>query len=91
MPHRLDMFPNNELIERYRSVFSSGAGLEVLSHMLFDLGVFVEISGGPEDVALKNYGNRLLSILAGGEPKEDTVKDFTKRLMKQPLPKVKET
>lgn len=84
---RLDLFPNNELISQYRQVFSSGAGLTVLSHILYDLGTFLEVSAGPEDIALKNYGNRLLKILSGGEIAEDNLKAFTKQLMKQPLPK----
>jgi len=84
---RHDLFPNNELISLYRQVFSSGAGLTVLSHMLYDLGVFVEVSDGSEDIALKNYGTRLLKILAGGEPAQDSIEQFTKRLMKQPLVK----
>ena len=84
---RLDLFPNNDLISLYRQVFSSGAGMQVLSHMLYDLGVFVEITEGAEDVALKNYGTRLVNILAGGEPSHDSIEQFTNRLMKQPLPK----
>jgi len=87
---RLDYFPNNDLISLYRQVFSSGPGLTVLSHMLYDLGAFVEVSDGSEDIALKNYGTRILKILAGGEPTQDSIEQFTKRLMKQPLPKVTE-
>lgn len=88
--HRLDTFPNKELMAHYRRVFSSGAGLAVLTHMLYDLGTFQEVSAGAEDIALKNYGNRLLKILAGGEPSQESIEDFAKRLMKQPLPKEKE-
>ena len=87
---RLDLFPNNELISLYRQVFSSGPGLAILSHMLYDLGVFVEVSDGSEDIALKNYGTRMLKILSGGEPSQDSIEQFTKRLMKQPLPKITE-
>ena len=83
---RHDFFPNNNLIRQYRQVFSSRSGQMVLGHMLFDLGVFLEISDAVEDVALQNYGIRLLKILAGGEPNENSVEEFTKRLMKQPLP-----
>jgi len=57
----------------------------VLVHMLYDLGVFVETSDSPEDVALKNYGTRLIKILGGGDVDENTMIEFTKRLMKQPL------
>ncbi len=83
---RLDLWPSNEIVEQYRAVFSGRAGLLVLKHMLYDLGAFVEISDGPEDVALKNYGMRLLRILGGGEVGEDAIEQFTKRLVRQPLP-----
>lgn len=84
---RLDMFPSEELINHYRKVFSSSAGLEVLTHMLFDLGTFEQVSGGEEDIALKNYGNRLLAILAGGEISQNSIEEFTKRIMRQQLNK----
>ena len=84
------MFPGPELIGQYRKVFSSNEGLEVLTHILFDLGMFEQISDGPEDVALKNYANRLIGILSGSEPDKSNMQDFVKRLMKQPLPKVKD-
>ena len=87
MHPRLDMFPGKELIGQYRKVFSTNDGLEVLTHMLFDLGMFEHITDGPEDVALKNHANRLLSILSGSEPDKDNMQEFVKRLMKQPLPK----
>lgn len=87
---RLDMFPGPELIGHYRKAFSSNEGLEVLAHMLFDLGMFEQISDSVEDVALKNYANRLIEILSGGEPSKDNMQDFVKRLMKQPLPKVQD-
>jgi hypothetical protein len=86
--HRHEIFPNNDLISHYRRTFSSGYGKEVLDHMLFDLGAFIEVS--PDDVAekaLQNYAIRLLSILAGGEIGKDSIDAFTKQLMRQPLPK----
>ena len=85
--HRLDTFPNNDLISKYRQVFSSRAGQAVLVHMFYDLGAFIEISDAPEDVSLRNYGTRLIKILGGGEVDENTMMEFIKRLMKQPLPK----
>lgn len=90
MHPRLDLFPGKELIGHYRKVFSSNDGLEVLSHMLFDLGMFEHISENVEDVALKNYANRLIGILSGGEPSKDNMQEFVKRLMKQPPPKDKD-
>jgi hypothetical protein len=83
--HRLDTFPNKELIGLYRAVFSTPKGKEVLTHMLFDLGVFVHISDDPEDIALRNHGNRLLKILSGGEPTKDNIQNFAMRLMNQPI------
>ena len=82
---RLDIFPNNDLIQAYRTTFSTRAGKEVLKHMLYDLGAFQETSEFNEDVVLKNYGTRLLKILAGGEIGEDGIDQFINRLMKQPL------
>ena len=84
--HRLDFFPANELIGQYRQVFSTRNGLEVLTHILGDLGVMQQM-GTEEDVALKNYGNRLLSILAGGEVSANSVQEFAERIMRQPIPK----
>ena len=85
--NRLDTFPNADLVAQYRQAFSSRSGQMVLVHMLYDLGVFIETSDAPEDVALKNYGTRLIKILGGGEVDENTMIEFTKRLMKQPLTK----
>lgn len=87
MPSRLDYFPEDELIGHYRRIFSTGEGQEVLNHMLVDLGVFLEVTDGAEDIALKNYASRLLKILSGGEPAKESIQDFTMKLMKQPLPK----
>ena len=87
---RLDMYPGRDLIVNYRYTFSGRQARTVLAHMLYDLGVFQEITDGPEDVALKNYGIRLLSILAGGEISEDTIDNLITRLLKQPLNEDKE-
>ncbi len=90
MHPRLDMFPGPELIGHYRKVFSSNEGLEVMTHILFDLGMFEQTSESLEDVALKNYANRLLEILSGSAPDKGNMQEFIKRLMKQPLPKVRD-
>lgn len=81
----MDLFPNNELIGQYRQVFAGRNGKEVLTHMMYDLGTFQEITSGAEDVALKNFGLRLLKILAGGEPAPESIDAFMVKLMKQPL------
>ena len=88
--HRLEYEPTEELIASYRTTFSSRHGQEVLVHMLFDLGVFEIITEGAEDIALKNYGTRLLKILSGGGPTKENLQDFMVKLMKQPLPKKQE-
>ncbi len=89
MYNRLDTFPSDELIGQYRNVFSSKNGQDVLTHILYDLGVFFETSLSPEDVSLRNYGVRILRILSGGEIEGDNIKSFTMKLMKQPLLKEK--
>lgn len=89
MPDRFNLFPTNELIAQYRKVFSSPEGQQVLVHIMYDLGVFTEISGADEDIALKNYGIRLMNILGGGDPSSYNIKDFMYKLMKQPLAEIK--
>ena len=85
--HRLDLYPGRDILLKYRNVFSAKEGPAVLAHMLFEMGVFMEIPGpSPEDVALKNYGARLLSILGGGTIDIKTTEDFIKRLFLQPIP-----
>ena len=86
--HRLDLFPTDNLIGQYRQIFSSRNGKDVLAHMVFDLGVFTQTSDTPEDVALRNYGMRLLSILGGDNPPSKNAIDvFVKNIMKQSLKK----
>jgi len=85
--HRLDLFPKKVLIGQYRKVFSSRDGIDVIEHIIYDLGVFQQTSDSPENIALRNYGLRLLEILGGGYPEEDTIKQFTRKLMKQQLQK----
>lgn len=55
--------------------------------MLYDLGVFEQVHGGAEDIALKNYGNRLLKILSGSEVNDSSIKEFVNKLMRQPISK----
>lgn len=83
--HRLDTFPRLDLIKKYRNAFGSGDGKEVLSHMLFELGLFEEISLSPEDMALKNYASRILKIIGGGEVQTDTLKNFINQISSQRL------
>ena len=87
--NRLDTFPNNDLIKSYRNVFGGIEGPKVLNHILWELGLFQEVSYSPEDQALKNYGSRLLSILGGGEIGVSAVTMMARQLMSQPLEKEK--
>lgn len=87
MRFNTEIFPPREIINHFREVFSTNAGLEVLNYLHLELGTFEPISNSPEDVALKNYGNRLMAILGGGKLGVDSVDTFMKNLMKQALPK----
>jgi len=86
---RLDLFPKEELIASYRNIFTGKGSEDVLLHMLYDLGIFEETQN-EEDIVLKNYGIRLLKILGGGEVSRETIRVFTKALVKQPLKEKKE-
>ena len=80
---RHDLFPNDELVGEYRKM-----SVNVIAHMLYDYGLFVE-SDSPEDTALRNQGIRFLHILGGGDIDKDTLREFIKRLIRQPLNKEK--
>lgn len=41
--HRLDTFPTEEIVQAYRNVFGSHDAPKVLSHMLFELGLFEDV------------------------------------------------
>jgi hypothetical protein len=86
---RLDLFPKDDLIVNYRNIFTGKGSEDVLLHMLYDLGIFEETQN-EEDVVLKNYGIRLIRILGGGEVSRETIREFIKRLVMQPLKETKE-
>ncbi len=86
---RLDLFPKNDLIVDYRNIFTGKGSEDVLLHMIYDLGIFEETQND-EDVVLKNYGIRLLRILGGGEVSRETIREFIKWLVKQPLKEKKD-
>ena len=77
-------FPNKALLQQYRNVFSHGESKSVLFHMLYDLGFFNE-NTQPEDLPLKNYATRLLSILGGGEIKTNAIEMLVNGLKNNPL------
>lgn len=84
MADRYNLFPNEKLIAQYRNVFSGQNGQDVLTHMLYDLGVFVH-GEGPEDEALRNYGVRLLEILGGGEVGKEAMLSMIEGLKRQEM------
>jgi hypothetical protein len=85
---RHDLFPTEELIADYRRIFTGRGSEDVIMHILYDYGVFVE-SDTPEDVVLRNQGIRLLNILGGGEIDRETIRIFIKALVRQPVKKEK--
>ena len=88
--HRLDTFPTEEIVQAYRNVFGSHDAPKVLSHMLFELGLFEDVPAmSAEDAALKNYASRFLRILGGGEVQRNATDAMIKQLILQPLQKKK--
>jgi hypothetical protein len=88
--HRFDLFPVDTLVGQYRHLFSTRDGKDVFAHILYDLGVFSQTGNTEEDVILRNYGMRLISILGGdNEPSKNAIDVFMKNIMKQPLKKEK--
>ncbi len=86
----LDTFPKNDLIQKYRNVFGAHEGPDVLAHILFELGLFLDIPNmTDEQKALKNYGARLLRIIGGAEVNIASIKGLINHLNLQPLPKEK--
>jgi hypothetical protein len=83
--NRLDTFPDNDLVKYYRNTFASVEGQTVLAHIMYELGLFQEISLSPEDMALKNYASRLLNILGGGEVAINSIKSFIGQIGLQQL------
>jgi len=86
---RLDFYPNADLMQRYRNVFSTHDGTTVLAHMLYELGLFQEVALTPEETTLKNYASRLLGIIGGGDVKQHSIEILINQLSFQPLPKKK--
>lgn len=85
--HRLDIFPGQDIIVQYRNTFRTGNGPQVLAHILYELGIFEDTpQATPEDAALKAYAARLLTIIGGGVVSLESIKEFTQRLISQPLP-----
>lgn len=88
---RLDFIPTKELIEAYRTVFSSKRADEVLGHMFWELGLFNDNTDmTAEEFALRSYANHLIMILSGSRVSQDTLNEFIKKLIDQPIPEEKE-
>lgn len=79
-----DLFPTKELIRQYRNTFGTNEGLEVLSHMLFELGFFDDEPNPSTELSVrKAYATRLLKIMGNGMFTTRAVKIFTKALSEQ--------
>lgn len=81
-----DTFPTNDLIQKYRNVFSHREAGDVLYHMLFEMGFFKQ-AASPEDTALRNYASRFLEILGGGEVQQISTTALIEQLKRQSMPK----
>lgn len=77
---------SNEIATLYRDVFSTNKGQVVFFHLLQSMMVY-DVTSTAEEVALRNFGIQLQALIGGGYIDQSTVQEFTKRLMKQPLPK----
>lgn len=78
-----------ELIQKYRRVFGTGEGREILHDILLDIGFFKD--GGAkaiEDVRLKEFGKRLL--FKCGIWNEENTERITEALLNIPFTTPKE-
>lgn len=71
------------LRKKFRECFSSENNLEVLFHLLSDMGTFEEVPTDPGSIALRNYGVRLLEII--GPYDEGIIKDVLRSFIKLPF------
>jgi len=81
----LPNMPDKQMTENYRRTFSPPHGQETLADLLDKLGVFSSLPATPEVMAMKDFGMWLLAALGGGHITSENMKEFTMRLMKQPL------
>ena len=72
-----------DAIKDFRALFSSNLGKNVLKMLLWDMGFFTE-SSTEEQVAMKNYATRLVSMLGGNDPTE-AIPSFVDVLLKLPI------
>lgn len=75
--------PDPELAWRYRRVFDTPEGREVLKDILFDLRFFSLQLSGPEETALHNAAHRILRKC--GAWQEHNVLDITASVLRMPL------
>lgn len=70
----------DEITKLYRNVFGTYEGATVLSHMLYELGLFDEQS---TDLSLKNYGSHLVNIIGYNRVDVSSLNKFIQILRNQ--------
>lgn len=85
MPN-LDLSDYESKVAEWRKLYSSPNGLEVLTDIVISFGIF-NYSEQPEQVTVSNHGLMMLKHLGGGDIYRDTIKEFIKRLVRQPMRK----
>lgn len=71
----------DDIVLYYRRVFSTNEGKFVLSHMLYELGLFNSTGNTPNE--LKTYGARLLEIIGNGRVDLSSVAQLITQLTMQ--------
>lgn len=79
------MLKDEEMTYKFRKVFSSRDGQDVLLWILRDCGALDAIPATAEAVTLRNWGIRLLTLLGGGELTNENIKVLTHAVMRQPI------
>ena len=74
-----------DMRSKYRAVFDTPLGAEVLNHMLFELHFFNDELEHEHEVALHNYSKRLLWYIGIWEPEYIDEPTFVNKIMELPL------
>jgi predicted alpha/beta superfamily hydrolase len=75
---------DNEKISQWRNTFSSSQGIETLIDLLTSCRVF-EYSECHEHTIQQNQAIFIMKALGGGEVSRETIREFIKALVRQPL------
>ena len=70
---------------KYRALFGTELGAEVLNHMLFELHFFNDELNHPHEIALHNYSKRLLWYIGVWEPEYIDKVTFVTKILELPL------